>query len=212
MKTHNNRIVTLIFLSLLLLAMMSCSRTTSPGGGKATPTPTPTAINSPTGEKTKTVTPAAPGLLTPEITLTPSPCKGLSGELEVEVLVGPAAAVGMPPFSIGVIPFTVSSQEPYTMQGKTHLSYNKTVYIGPNSYTVTLELDAVLTGECGVDNGINSLNMAVTLSGEQNIVAVIELVPHTFPWKGTTTINASLPIQDGATANGEVWIFILHLK
>jgi hypothetical protein len=172
----------------------------------------PTASSAPNVEKTKTVTPVALGLLTPEATSTPNRCKGVSGELEIEILVGPAAAVGLPPLSIGTIPFTVSSQDPYTMQGKTHLSYKKTMNYDWGTYTVTLEMDASLTGECVVAKGGNSLNMAVTLSGEQNIVVVYKLVPQTYPWKGTATVNVSFPIQDGATAQGEGWIFILHLK
>jgi hypothetical protein len=172
----------------------------------------PTATTAPDVEKTKTVTPIAPGLLTPEFTLTPNPCKGISGELEIEILVGPAAAVGLEPLSIGKIPFTVTSQEPYTIQGKTHLSYNKTMNYDWGTYTVTLEMNADLAGECVVAKGSYSLNMAVTMSGEQNVVVVYKLVPQTYPWKGIATVNTSFPIQDGATANGEGWIFILHLK
>jgi hypothetical protein len=163
-------------------------------------------------QKTMTVTPISRGLLTPEFTLAPDPCKGFSGELEIEILVGPAAAVGLEPLSIGNIPFTIASQKPYTIQGKTHLSYNKTMNYDWGTYTVILEMDADLAGECVLAEAGNSLNMAVTLSGDQNVVVVYKLVPETFPWKGTATVNPSFPIQDGATAKGEGWIFILHLK
>jgi hypothetical protein len=172
----------------------------------------PSATTAPSVEKTKTVTPVDLAPLTPDLTLTPNRCEGVSGELEIEILVGPAAAVGLPPLSIGTIPFTVSNQDPYAMQGKTHLSYNKTMNYDWGTYTVNLEMDATLTGECVVAEGGNSLSMAVTLSGEQNVVVVYQSVTQTYPWNGTATVNSSFPIQDGATAQGEGWIFILHLK
>jgi hypothetical protein len=172
----------------------------------------PTATTASDVQKTTTVTPTSLGLLTPEFTLTPNPCQGLSGEIEIEILVGPAEAVGLEPLSIGKIPFTIANQKPYTIQGKTHLSYNKTMNYDWGTYTVILEMDADLAGECVLAEAGNSLNLAVTLSGNQNVVVVYKLVPETFPWTGTATVNTSFPIQDNATAKGEGWIFVLHLK
>ena len=127
MITHNDRLLILMFLTWLLLAMMACNIIPNAGGTEVTPTFTPTATLAPNVDKTKTLTSVVSGLMTPEITLTPNRCKGISGELEMKILVGPAAAVGLEPFSVGQIPFTVTSQDPYTMQGKTHLSYAKTM-------------------------------------------------------------------------------------
>ncbi|HVP22266.1 MAG TPA: hypothetical protein VMS73_10445 [Anaerolineaceae bacterium] len=132
--------------------------------------------------------------------------------LEMQILVGPAAAVGGEPYSVGKIPFTVSDQDPYTMQGKTHLSYNTTLDYSWGTYTVTLEMDADLTGQCVVGEGGNSLNMEVKLSGEQNLVVVVHLKQTTYPWKGSSTLQLTFPIQEGATAKGEGWIFVLHIN
>jgi hypothetical protein len=33
-----------------------------------------------------------------------------------------------------------------------------------------------------------------------------------YPWTGTHELNLSFPLEDGAIAEGEGWIFVLHLS
>jgi hypothetical protein len=179
---------------------------------KETPKSTFTDTTAPDKVTTKTSTPIVSGVSTPEITVTPNLCAGVDGSLEIQILVGPAEAVGMEPFSIGEIPFSITSQDPSWIQGNTHLSYDHMMTYSWGTYTVTLEMDANLTGECVVTEGDNSLHMTIDLSGNQEVVVVYNQTTHTYPWNGTATINQSFPIQDGAITQGEGWIFILHLN
>ena len=215
MKSRSRRIIVLIFLACYLMAMVVCGSGPNPANGKATETPTPTSTPTrtftPIFIQPVTITPVVSGDSTATITITPGPCKGVNGELEVKVLVGPAAAVGMEPLAVGSIPFSGSSQAPYTLLGSSHLSYNATQSYDWGTYTVTLEMDADLTGECVATPGDDSLNMDVTLSGTQTVVVVVNGKTQTYPWKGSPTLHLTFPMQDGATAQGEGWVFVLHL-
>jgi hypothetical protein len=80
-----------MFLSWLWLAMMACNIIPRNGGIEVTPTLTLTATIAPNVDKTKKITPVVSGRMTPEITLTPDRCKGMSVELEMKILMDPAA-------------------------------------------------------------------------------------------------------------------------
>jgi hypothetical protein len=54
--------------------------------------------------------------------------------------------------------------------------------------------------------------MAVTMDGEQLVTVTSEGFSAQYPWSGSETRNVSFPIQEGATASGEGWAFVLHLN
>ncbi len=206
MKTHKDRQATLVFLCGLALFVLACSLT-SPSG---TATPTATLTSTPTlvraVDATKTSTPTVTIL---DSTATSPPeghCQGLSGTVEIQILVGPAAATGMEPMSVGEIPFAVSAQD-QSIDGNTHLAYANTTPYDWGSYAVNLDLDASLTGKCAD----NLLNMSVELSGDQNVIVVYDQITQTYPWNGSASVDASFPLEEGATAQGGGWLMVLHL-
>jgi hypothetical protein len=142
----------------------------------------------------------------------PSVCEGLSGELEVKILAGPAAAVGLEPFAVGTVPFSVTSSEPpYIIQGGGSISYDRTLEEEWGTYQVTLDLAFTIDGECVADEGDGRLHMIVEMTGEQMVEVIAEGFHGVYPWEGTHTLTLDFPIVEGATAEGEGWQFVLHL-
>jgi hypothetical protein len=177
------------------------------------PTPTPSV----------SIFPTVPITPTPTITggssteLKPSPaanrCGGLSGELEMQILVGPADAVGLEPFSVGEIPFSiVSDGEANLVQGGGAISYEGTLEEAWGTYSVSFDMEATLDGECGGEPGSEELNIIVETSGEQMVEVRAEGFQGDYPWSGTQTQNLSFPLEDGAKLEGEGWAFVLHLS
>jgi hypothetical protein len=176
---------------LILFLLAACSQ--SPGS-LATPTPT-TIIG---------------GDIPPESS---NLCEGLSGTLEMQVLVGPSDAVGLEPIAIGTIPFSVTSNEKsYTVQGGGALTYEDVLEQEWGTFTVNFDQTAVVSGMCTADEQSGTLDVLVDLTGEQNVVVVSEGFQAEYPWSGTQALNFDLPIFEGASAEGEGWIFILHLN
>lgn len=143
-----------------------------------------------------------------------NPCQGLTGDIEVQILVGPAEAVGLEPVTVGEIPFTVvSAGDSFLVEGGGQLeSYTDLLTAEWGTYTVTFEGDTTVSGEC-VSTGENAeLNLSVEMSGEQNVEIVYDGQTMNFPWSGTTQIDATLPVQEGAQSGGEGWNLILHLN
>ena len=202
---------------LAILALIASSVMCSPDVDEATPTPTPTPTLTPAGEiatpapvPTVTPTPAfgPPGdIATPAPTVA-SPCDSLSGAIEVKVLVGPAAAVGLEPFSVGSVDFSVSSGgAPYVVQGQGHIPYQDILVADWGTYDVTLDLDISISGECGDEGLVLELNLA----GSQLLEVNAEGFHGEYPWQGEHTFNLVFPLVEGATAEGEGYIFVLHL-
>jgi hypothetical protein len=147
---------------------------------------------------------------------TPTPvtsrCAGLAGQLEVQVLVGPADAVGLEPVAVGSVPFAVTGSEPpYLVQGQGPLSYEATLQKEWGTYSVTMEMDAAVQGECAGQAGGEQLDLALEMAGEQLVVVKAQGFNGEYPWSGTQTQALNFPLEEGATAQGEGWVIVLHL-
>jgi hypothetical protein len=164
-----------------------------------TPTPTPTPTTKPLPIAT---TPA------PET----SRCQGLAGQLEVQVLVGPAEAVGLEPVAVGSVPFSVTSSEPpYLVTGQGPISYEAQLPREWGTYTVNMDLQTGVQGECSGASGSEQLDLTLEMTGEQLVVVEAEGFHGEYPWSGTQSLPLAFPLQDGATAEGEGWVVVLHL-
>jgi hypothetical protein len=210
MKTNKYILGKLIVALGMLIVTSACNP--SPN---ISATPTPTIKPTSTIKITPTVTPS------PTITIgnsnLPSPssnqCEGLSGELEMQVLVGPADAVGLEPVAIGSIPFTVITEgDTFAVEGNGAIAYQETLEKEWGTYTVEFDLEAVIDGDCQGDEQIGVLNMIVETSGEQFVEISSEGYQGEFPWAGSQEFELSFPIEEGAAAEGEGWTFLLHLN
>jgi hypothetical protein len=231
MKHGSTRFWRLFLLLCLAILVAACGGTPTPEAGPtsqpptaesldATSTPSTTATATatvPTAEAataTPSPTPTAEPLVQPP---TPSPsvvsrCQGLGGTLEVQVLVGPAEAVGLEPVSVGNVPFAVTAQQPpYWVEGQAPIAYEATLEREWGTYTVKMDLEIAVSGECSGDVGSKRLDLATDMSGEQLVVVEAEGFHGEYPWSGTQTRNLSFPLQEGATAQGEGWVVVLHL-
>ncbi len=196
----------------LLFLVAGCSAPSSPETEvppTATPSPEPSEDElEPTS--TPTPTPAGNGPATP--TPAASRCAGLSGEIEVQVLVGPAEAVGLEPVAVGRVPFTVASETPpYRVEGSAPIAYEAVLEKEWGTYAVTLDMDVTVDGECRGAEGAEELRLSVAMSGEQMVEVDAEGFHGEYPWSGERTLDAVFPLEDGATASGEGWTFVLHL-
>lgn len=152
------------------------------------------------------------GVIDTEPTSVPSRCEGLSGVLELQVLVGPAEVVGLEPVSIGELPFSIISSEGlYLIQGGGSLSYEDVLEKDWGTYSVFFDMDGTVEGECSGAPGSEMINVTIETIGEQMVEVRAEGFSGDYPWEGTNTINLSLPLEDGATAQGEGWVVVLHL-
>ena len=194
----------------MLAFLGACAPPTTPS-----PTATPTPLPSPTVPAPAIPTPTA----TPEsgvvgVTTPPaaSRCEGLRGNLEVQVLVGPAEAVGLEPVAVGAIPFSVVSDEKgYLVQGDGALSYQETLQKEWGTYSVSLDMEGTIEGTCGGDQGREALDLTVTMSGEQMVEVRAEGFQGDYPWEGRHEMDLTFPLEDGASAEGEGWVMVLHL-
>lgn len=140
-------------------------------------------------------------------------CAGLSGTLEMQVLVGPAEAVGLEPVAVGNIPFSVISENGMdVIEGSGNISYEDVLTSDWGTYTVNFSMEAELGGECAGEAGSEMLTFAVIVSGEQMVEVVVEGVQYEYPWSGTHNFNLSFPAEEGAVTEGEGWSFVLHLN
>jgi hypothetical protein len=172
---------------------------------------TETLPPSPTNTATPTAIVGDSNLPTP--TLIPNLCDGLSGNIEMQVLVGPSEVVGLEPLAIETIPFTVIPEgEAYLIEGNGLIDYQDVLEKEWGTYTVEFDQEAALSGDCqgGEHSGI--LNMVVETSGEQLVEVDAEGYHGEFPWAGSHTFNLSFPIEEGSMAEGEGWAFVLHLS
>ena len=179
-----------------------------------TPTPTATATVRPTSTSTTTPTPAPPQAAS--ATATPeqkSRCPGLAGELEVQILAGPAAAVGLEPFGVGRVPISVSSAgPPYPVSGGGNITFADMLTEQWGTYAVDMNLDLDVSGSCSGPAGAEQLDLTVGLSGSQ-LVTVDAMGFHgEYPWNGSQSLQVALPLVNGASAAGEGWGFVLQLN
>jgi hypothetical protein len=198
MYTRNSKLR--LFLTLWLIAStLACSPSSAPGSGPDSEPPV---------EPTPTFT-LAPVLEPPSTSSTL--CEGLSGEIEIRVLVGPAEAVGLEPFAIGSIPFkVVGGGEPYMVEGGGPITYEDVLTEEWGTYAVTLNLDIELTGVCVGEAGSEQLNLELQMTGEQMLEVTAEGFHGTYPWSGTASFDLSFLVSEGEIFEGDGWAFILH--
>ena len=133
--------------------------------------------------------------------------------MEMQVLVGPADAVGLEPVAVGSVPFSVTSdQEPYTVQGGGDISYSNVLQKEWGTYEVTLDLQTTLSGECVAGAAGESLQLRLDMTGEQMVEVQAEAFHGEYPWSGEVSRDLNFPLIDGATAEGEGWVLVLHLQ
>jgi len=212
MRLHKNcpRYVSLTFLLLILL--VACINPTA-APETATPSPTePAAGTSETATPTPTPTTVVQEPPPPTPTPNPSRCQGLAGELEVQVLVGPSEAVGLEPVAVGSVPFAVTgSESPYLVQGQGPISYEATLQQEWGTYTVIMEMDVAVQGDCSGQAGSEQLDMVLEMTGEQLVEVKAEGFHGEYPWSGTQTRDLTFSLEEGASAEGEGWAIVLHL-
>ena len=141
-------------------------------------------------------------------------CEGLKGYLELQILVGPAEAVGLEPVTVGEIPFSVvQGGDTYQVEGGGPLeSFSDVLTAEWGTYTVTFEGDTSVSGDCISSDDTAILTLMVEMTGDQNVEIIYEGTQMNYPWSGTNQIETSLPVVDGAQQSGEGWIIILHLN
>jgi len=189
-KDNRWRIFSTLLLTIFII--LGCSIFS---GSESNPTPTPTA----------TVT---SGLITSK-----SRCDGLTGSLELQILVGPSDAVGLEPYAVGEIPFAVVADgESYKLEGGGPLNYNEEILESEwGTFTVKFQTDTVISGTCVFIEDVEALNINLVAIGEQMVEVRAEGFQMDYPWSGTPELAVSFPLEEGARQEGEGWVLILHL-
>jgi hypothetical protein len=210
----NQRWVRLSILCMVIF-LSACGGTPDPGLTPtptldSTPTPAPALQTSPTPTPTPTISVPVAVTQTPKVV---SRCEGLGGSIEVQVLAGPAAVVGLEPYAVGEIPFSVAADGgKYKVQGSGPIAYEEVLEEAWGSYTVSLDLDITIDGECGEDAGSEALQMTITLSGNQMVEVRAMQFSGDYPWSGTAKIPATFLLEEGNSTEAEGWGFVLHLN
>jgi hypothetical protein len=209
----NTRVTTIwssLALSALIISILACGSSPAPQT-QSPATATQTLASLP--DLTSTPTPTSiPQNIPPTAENPASKCAGLSGYIEMSVLVGPSDAVGLEPVAVGNIPFSVvSDQSPYIVQGGGPITYADTLVEEWGTYDVSMDLQNTITGECLSAEGGDSLHILLTMTGNQLVTVKAEGFQGEYPWSGESTQNITFPLQDGATAQGEGWSMVLRL-
>lgn len=197
----------LLLVSVMICFLMACSPPSNPNQTATLPARLPTL----------TLTPTPTGQLGENEVSTPSPepgrCAGLKGELEVQILVGPAEAVGLEPVAVGSLPFsTEPAGDTYQVQGGGAITYQQTLEEDWGTYSVSLDMEGSLAGECTGAPANEELIVSVEMSGEQLVEVRAPGLQGDYPWSGTHVLDLNFPLQEGARAEGDGWVFILHLS
>jgi len=69
-----------------------------------------------------------------------------------------------------------------------------------------------ITGVCGGTDGSEPLELAVTTTGSQLLEVTAKDFHGEYPWEGEHTHNVVFPLEEGASADGEGWMLVLHLN
>lgn len=223
MSTKTSRsIARLLILAVLLIS--ACSP--SPTAQAETPTPTPTPTVTVTAEAPESITPTEVSVVeaatsaptkTPaaDPTVTPTPpsslCSGLTGEIEVQVLVGPSEAVGLEPVAVGAVPFAVATTPPYQVMGSGNIDYQDTLVRDWGSFSVSFDMGITIDGLCREEADGALLDLVLETEGQQNVTVKSEGFTAEYPWAGSHTFDLTFPVEEGATHAGEGWSFVLHL-
>lgn len=172
------------------------------------------STSKPSVDQSPTATPTNEGGVVVPDKSAEHPCEGVSGTLELQILVGPSEVVGLTPTTVGQIPFNVVSDgNIYNIEGGGPFDYFvETESYEWGTYTVTFEGDALVKGNCISTDLGGMLNVNVELIGEQNVEVVYEGISTNYPWSGTPQISVNLPLEEGAQEEGEGWVLILYLK
>jgi hypothetical protein len=128
------------------------------------------------------------------------------------VLVGPAEVVGLEPFAVGEIPFSVQSDGgTYTVDGGGEISYQEVLSADCVTYTFSLNMESTLQGVCAGEDGSEEMTISIEMSGNQMVEVRATGFQGDYPWEGTHQLNLSFPLEDGAKYEGEGWSCILHV-
>jgi hypothetical protein len=132
--------------------------------------------------------------------------------LELQLLVGPAEVVGLEPFTVGEIPFSVvTPKEPTIIEGANSISYEDILEEEWGTYSVSFNMDIILDGLCTGEEGAEQMLVNVSMSGDQMVEVKAEGFQGEYPWIGMHELELNFPLQEGATAQGEGWQFVLHI-
>lgn len=227
MNVRHSASLTVVLVSVLLLLTACGGTQVKPVSSSPTPTPTPLpaaqrptstpeAVGSgPSDAPTPTLAPTATSTTSPTPSPTLSPCDGLTGHLEVRILVGPAAAVGLETHAVGSIPFTINSgRTPYSVSGGDHISFHDVLSEDDIHYDVSFEADVVFEGTCEGGPGGTQLLLGLEMAWDQVVVVTAEDFHRTYPKSGENAANVTLPLIDGASASmggGEGMEVVLRL-
>lgn len=191
---------------LILMITLACN---FPGQNGDSPTDT-----SPSHEEkeTPTPTPGSGGIVTPTVSER-NACNQLSGSLDVYVMAGPGEAVGLDPFLVASVPFQVTNDGGvYLVQGSGAGTYNDILTRDWGTYEVSMDLQFTVSGECLATEDSAQLDITLTMEGRQSVVIESPGLSGEYPWEGSTNIDFSIPVVEGASASGEGWQVVLHLK
>jgi hypothetical protein len=131
----------------------------------------------------------------------------------MQVVVGPAEVVGLEPVAVGVIPFSVQSDGGnHTIQGGGPLTYQDVLTEEWGTYTVTFDMDTTVSGECFGVEGSESLEFLIEMAGKQMLEVRADGFTGDYPWSGSHKSDLSFPLEEGSTAEGDGWAFVLHLN
>lgn len=241
MSPHIDRLLHVLLALCLAVSLIACDGSPTPAPGVATPSPTTLTAGTPAqetpgptptskAEESAKLTPTPtseaeePATPTPTLTSTPTPasaagplpaasrCEGLAGQLEIQVLVGPAEAAGLEPVAVGNVPFAVTTSEPpYTVEGQGPISYEATLGAEWGTYVVTMDLDMAVQGACSGQAGGEQLDLVLKMTGEQLVVVDAGDFHGEYPWSGEQSLDLAFPLEEGVTAQGEGWVVVLHL-
>jgi hypothetical protein len=130
----------------------------------------------------------------------------------MQITVGPAEVVGLEPYSIGLIPFAVTTTEaPFLFQGGGPLDYYDVLAEEWGTYEVTLTLDTAIQGECVDTEAGAELDLLIEMTGDQLVEVTADGFHGEYPWSGTQSMSMNVPLEEGAFIEGEGYIFVLHL-
>jgi len=140
-------------------------------------------------------------------------CKELSGNFEMQILVGPAEVADLEPFGIGSIPFSVESDQGlYLVQGEGTIDFEDELEAVWGTYTVFFDMLGVVDGECTQNDDGAVLDIIFNMTGDQVfIVDAPGMMQTEYPKSFDYEFDYSFPVVDGATESGEGWALILHL-